>query len=156
TMHLLSRAGLTANAQSRTAKEFFKRLRPFQIDKKRKTCQKPDELKDSFDYPSGHTTWGWTWALILANLAPDRATPILARGRAYGESRVVCGVHNYSAIEAGRITASGTYAAELGRPEFQADLAAARAELSALRADPATPKPENCAAEAQLVALPIL
>jgi acid phosphatase (class A) len=31
--------------------------------------------------------------LILAELAPERATPILNRGRAYGESRVVCGVH---------------------------------------------------------------
>lgn len=152
---LISMAGSTANAQSHAAKDYFKRLRPFQIDKG-KTCQPPDELKGSYDYPSGHTTWGWTWALILANLAPDRATAILTRGRAYGESRVVCGVHNYSAIEAGRITASGTYAAELGQPEFQADLAAARAELAALRADPATPKPEKCDVEANLIALPIL
>jgi len=152
---LITMAGATANAQSQAAKDYFKRLRPFQIDQG-KTCQPPDQLKGSYDYPSGHTTWGWTWALILANLAPDRATAILTRGRAYGESRVVCGVHNYSAIEAGRITASGTYAAELGQPEFQADLAAARAELAALRADPATPKPEKCGAEASLTALPIL
>ncbi|MDB5677413.1 phosphatase PAP2 family protein [Sphingomonas bacterium] len=155
TMKLIARAGATANAQSKASKEFFKRLRPYQI-KMRKTCQAPSELKGSYDYPSGHTTWGWTWALILANLAPDRATPILTRGRAYGESRVVCGVHNYSAIEAGRVTASATYAAELGQPAFQADLAAARAELSALRADPTTPKPEKCDAEAALIALHIL
>lgn len=152
---LITMAGATANAQSKAAKDYFKRLRPFQIDEG-KTCQPPEELKGSYDYPSGHTTWGWTWALILANLVPDRATAILARGRAYGESRVVCGVHNYSAIEAGRITASGTYAAELGQPQFQADLAAARAELAALRADPTTPKPEKCDAEAALVAQPIL
>ncbi|MBS0479470.1 MAG: phosphatase PAP2 family protein, partial [Proteobacteria bacterium] len=152
---LITMAGATANAQSHAAKDYFKRLRPFQIDKG-KTCQPAEELKGSYDYPSGHTTWGWTWALILANLAQDRATAILARGRAYGESRVVCGVHNYSAIEAGRMTASGTYAAELGQPEFQTDLAAARAELTALRADPATPKPEKCDVEANLVATPIL
>ena len=152
---LITMAGSTANAQSRAAKDYFKRLRPFQIDKG-KTCQAPKELEGSYDYPSGHTTWGWTWALVLANLAPDRATEILSRGRAYGESRVVCGVHNYSAIEAGRVTASGTYAAELGQPDFEADLAAARAELAALRADPATPKPEKCDAEAKLVAQPIL
>lgn len=155
TMKLIALAGATANAQSRASKDFFKRLRPFQI-KNRNTCQAPEELKGSYDYPSGHTTWGWTWALILANLAPDRATPILTRGRVYGESRVVCGVHNYSAIEAGRVTASATYAAELGQPAFQADLAAARAELAALRADPATPKPEKCDAEAALIALHIL
>lgn len=155
TMRLIALAGSTANDQSRAAKEFYKRLRPYQIDRGR-TCQAPDELKDSYDYPSGHTTWGWTWALILAELAPDRASAILARGRAYGESRVVCGVHNYSAIEAGRVTASATFATEHGTPAFQADLAAAKAELDALRADPATAKPERCDAETELVALPIL
>jgi len=155
TLKLIARAGATANAQSHAAKDFFKRLRPFQIDKG-KTCQDPKELVGSFDYPSGHTTWGWTWGMLLADLAPDRATAILTRARAYGESRVVCGVHNYSAIEAGRVTASATIGAESGLPDFQADLAAARAELTALRADPATPRPEKCDAEANLVALPIL
>lgn len=155
TMKLIALAGSTANDQSRAAKEFYRRLRPFQIDRGR-TCQAPEELKGSYDYPSGHTTWGWTWALILAELAPDRASAILARGRAYGESRLVCGVHNYSALEAGRVTASATYSAEHGTPRFQADLAAAKAELDALRADPAMPKPDRCEAEADLVALPIL
>ena len=155
TMRLIATAGATSNEQSRAAKDFYKRLRPYQIDHGR-ICQPAEQLQGSYDYPSGHTTWGWTWALILADLAPDRATAILARGRAYGESRVVCGVHNYSAIEAGRVTASATYSAEHGVPAFQADLAAARAELDALRADPATPRPEHCDAEANLVALPIL
>lgn len=155
TLKLIAVAGATANAQSRASKEFFKRLRPFQIDKG-PTCQDPKELAGSYDYPSGHTTWGWTWALILADLAPDRATAILTRGRAYGESRVVCGVHNYSAIEAGRVTASATLAAERGQPQFQADLAAARTELAALRANSNTPKPDKCEAEANLIALPIL
>jgi len=155
TLKLIALAGATANAQSAAAKDYFKRLRPFQIDKG-PTCQDPKELAGSYDYPSGHTTWGWTWALILADLAPDRATAILTRGRAYGESRVVCGVHNYSAIEAGRVTASATFAAESGQPQFQADLAAARAELAALRANPNTPKPDKCEAEANLLALPIL
>jgi acid phosphatase (class A) len=155
TIALIGRAGATANTQSAASKDFFKRLRPYDIDKG-KTCQPPEQLQGSYDYPSGHTTWGWTWALLLADLAPDRATAILTRGRAYGESRVVCGVHNYSAVEAGRITASGTLAAERSVPAFQADLAAARAELDALRANPATLKPEQCDAEAALLAIPIL
>lgn len=155
TLKLIATAGLTANTQSSAAKSSFKRLRPYQIDKG-PTCQDPKELAGSFDYPSGHATWGWTWALLLADLAPDRATAILTRGRAYGESRVVCGVHNYSAIEAGRITAAATLAAERGQPQFQADLAAARAELAALRANPNAPKPDKCEAETNLLALPIL
>ena len=42
--------------------------------------------------------WGWTVGLIMAEVAPDRATEILARARAFGEGRLVCGVHTLSAL----------------------------------------------------------
>lgn len=155
TVRLIRKAGIDTQTQSGAAKDYFKRLRPFQIDQG-KTCQPPDELKGSFDYPSGHTTWSWTWGSLLAELVPDRANAIMARARAYGESRIVCGVHNASAVEAGRMTSASTLAAVHGQAAFQADLAAARAELAALRADPAMPKPANCPAEAALVAQPLL
>lgn len=155
TMAAIAKAGVDTGSQSGAAKNFFKRLRPYQIDEGA-TCQPPEELKGSYDYPSGHTTWGWTWALLLAELAPDRATPILARGRAYGESRLVCGAHNMSAVEAGRTTASATLAAAHAQPAFLDDLAKARTELTALRSDPARAKPQGCSAEAALVATPIL
>jgi acid phosphatase (class A) len=154
-MALIRKAGVDTGHQSGLAKDFFKRLRPYQIDEG-KTCQDPKELAGSYDYPSGHTTWGWTWAMLLSELAPDRATPIMARGRAFGESRIVCGVHNASAVDAGRTTASATLAAVQAQPEFMEDLAKARAELTALRSDPARAKPQGCAAEAALVAQPIL
>jgi hypothetical protein len=54
------------------------------------------------------------------------------------------------------MTSASTLAAVHAQAAFQADLALARAELTALRADPATSKPENCAAEAALVSQPIL
>lgn len=155
TVKLIRKTGIDTQSQSGAAKDYFKRLRPFQIDKGA-TCQAPEELKGSFDYPSGHTTWAWTWASLLSELVPDRATMIMARGRAYGESRIVCGVHNATAVEAGRMTSASTLAAVHAQAAFQADLALARAEMTALRADPATPKPENCAAEAALVSQPIL
>jgi len=155
TVAVIRKAAVDASSQSGAAKDYFKRLRPYQIDEGN-TCQAPEELKGSYDYPSGHTTWGWTWALLLAELAPDRATPIMARGRAYGESRLVCGVHNASAVEAGRITASATMAADHAQPAFLEDMAKARAELTALRSNPARETPQGCAAEAALVALPIL
>ena len=92
--------------------------------------------------------------MLLTKLAPDRATPILARGRAFGESRIVCGVHNASAVEAGRLSATVTLPAAEQTADFQRDLADARTELAALRADPATPRPDaaQCAREAGLVA----
>ena len=73
--------------------------------------QRSQALADSFSYPSGHATQGWAYALILASLVPEKATPILARGRAYGESRIVCGVHWLSDVAAGRLTGTAVFAA---------------------------------------------
>lgn len=153
TMALIRTAAVDTVHGTTTAKNYYKRHRPFAADPGA-TCQPKAEVLDSYDYPSGHTTLGWTWATLLAGLAPDRATAILARGRAFGESRVVCGVHNWSAVEAGRLSAGTTLAAMAGNARFEADRAAATAELAALRADPhaARPDAKTCAAEAALVA----
>jgi acid phosphatase (class A) len=151
TLRLVSRAGADTAGQTNIAKNVYRRPRPFHQDKGR-VCQPVAQLADSFDYPSGHTTWGWTWALILTELAPDRAGPILRRGRAYGDSRFVCGAHNESAVEGGMLSASATMALVRTKPAYQQDLAAAREEMTRLRADPATPKPQGCAAEEALIA----
>ncbi|RXD02355.1 phosphatase PAP2 family protein [Sphingomonas sp. UV9] len=153
TAMLIARASSDTARGTGIAKNFYKRQRPFLIDQGA-TCQPAAEVADSYDYPSGHTTAGWTWATLLAELAPDRATPILARGRAFGESRLVCGVHNASAVEAGRLSASATLTAERDVTAFKADLAAARVEMDALRRNPTTPKPAPalCSREAALIA----
>ena len=104
------------------------------------------------DYPSGHVTWGWTVGLILAELAPDRAEPILSRARAFGESRLVCGVHNLSAVEAGRTNGSIVVAALHGREDFRKDLEIARKEVAAARKAGPAPDTATCAAEAEIVA----
>jgi acid phosphatase (class A) len=66
-------------------------------------------------------------------LAPDVATSLLARARAFGESRIVCGVHNMSAVEAGWMTATTVFAVQHASAAFRADLDAAKTELSTLR-----------------------
>ena len=156
TASLLRRAMFDTGRQTEAAKRFYKRQRPFLIDRG-PICQPAAEVADSYDYPSGHTTAGWTMATLLAQIAPDRATALLARGRAYGESRIVCGVHNASAVEAGRLSASSTLTAIQGDPAFIADLAAARQEIAALRHDGGTAKPDAalCTGEAALVAQPL-
>ena len=88
---------------------------------------------------------------MLAELMPERATPILARGRAYGESRMICGAHNASAVDAGQRVAAATFAALHGSADFRADMDAARAELAALPAMDSA----QCGVEAGLVAQPI-
>lgn len=154
---VVRRAAIDTGSQSGHAKEVFQRERPYVIDQG-PTCQAPAELFDqrnnraSYDYPSGHSTWGWTWALVLASAAPDRAQKILERGRAYGDSRFVCGVHNESAVEAGIMSASATMVLVQTKPAYQADLAAARAELTALRQSGQAPAATECEAEARLIA----
>jgi acid phosphatase (class A) len=154
------RAAADTGAQVRRAKETYRRERPYVIDEG-PTCQSPAELLDarenraSYDYPSGHSTWGWTWALVLASAAPDRAQQVLERGRAYSESRFVCGAHNQSATDAGMMAASATMVLVQTKPAYLADLAAAREELETLR-EGASDKPANCDAEARLVAQQVL
>lgn len=146
TYRLLSTASVDTSRANNAAKDYWKRQRPFWIDHG-KTCEALDSLGKSFDYPSGHTTKGWTLGLILAELLPDRATPILERARAYGESRIVCGVHNMSAVESGRLGATISMEAVRVAPAFQADLAAARSELVQAKLSQAAPDAAQCAAD---------
>ncbi len=153
-MDVAQRATRDAGREMGIAKDHFQRKRPFWIDDGN-ICRPRAELGDTYDYPSGHTTAGWTWALVLAQVAPDRASQILARGRSIGESRVVCGVHNASAVEGGRYTADAVMALVSANAEFRADVEAARLELAKLRQTGAKPDPARCEQEAALVALPI-
>jgi len=152
---VISRAAIDTSNQINRAKELFARKRPFEIDPGA-VCQPTSNLFDkkaqrmTYDYPSGHATAGWTWATILAAVAPDRAKQILARGRAYGESRVVCGAHNASSIDASIKAATATMAVVANKPAYKTDLAAAKAELTALRASGTAP--QACDAEAALIA----
>lgn len=125
---LLLRMRPDVAAAVNAVKPVYARRRPFLIDQGA-VCQPRTELAGSFDYPSGHTSWGTAVALVLAELIPSRADAILARGKDYGDSRVVCGAHNVSAVAAGRVAAAAVVARLHGDTAFRADLEAARNEL---------------------------
>lgn len=114
-------------------KDLYKRPRPFLRDDGNICVARSDVLVKTYDYPSGHATFAWTVGLILAELAPDRAGPVLARARAFGESRAVCGVHSASAVSEARTAGSTLVAALHGDATFRADMDRARVELAALR-----------------------
>lgn len=124
---------LPALAQSsNAAKDTYARPRPFLEDASITRCGTPDQrTAESAAYPSGHAMAGWSWALLLAELSPSRAEAILTRGRDYGESRTVCGLHFPSDVEASRTLAAAVVAMLHGDAEFRAKLDAARAELHA-------------------------
>jgi acid phosphatase (class A) len=114
------------------AKNRYQRPRPFMVDSEVTTCITPDDdLRGNGSYPSGHSAFGWGWALILAELSPTHADAILQRGRDFGDSRVVCGVHYPSDVEAGRIIAAAAIARLHADPGFQREMEAARAEFEA-------------------------
>ncbi|MEA3278398.1 MAG: phosphatase PAP2 family protein [Pseudomonadota bacterium] len=135
-----------------SAKKVYQRERPFMTNGK-PVCTPEEEttLRKDGSYPSGHTAVGWGWALILSELAPDRAEAILARGRAFGESRNVCNVHWYSDVVAGRTVGSAAVARLHANEAFLAAREAARADIDRARRDGLTPQ-HDCAPEAAALA----
>src|ERR1700722_17300464 len=103
---LLTRANSDAYSGANVIKIRYQHKRPFQVAEG-SVCVSPSgkaALERSPDYPSGHTVLSWETGLVISQLAPDKAVDLLARARAFGQSRVVCGVHNVSAVEAGWMT----------------------------------------------------
>lgn len=144
---LLRRTLNDVNVSTGKAKKHYSRTRPFIVNKE-PICT-PDEvyfLENNGSYPSGHTAIGWAWALILSEIAPEQADEILARGLAFGESRVVCNVHWQSDVTAGRIIGAGVVARLHADPTFKSDMEAAKLELAAVRAKGLKPQ-RDCVAE---------
>lgn len=137
------------------SKNAYQRERPFMVNG-RPTCTPEEEgmLRQDGSYPSGHTAIGWGWALILAELAPDRAEALLARGRAFGDSRMVCNVHWYSDVVAGREVAAAAVAKLHTDEAFLAAMAAAGKEITRQRQAEAAPV-VDCLAEAEALAEPL-
>ncbi len=128
------------------------RTRPFVVYKESSCTPEWDgRMRKSGSYPSSHSTVGWTWALILAEIAPERSDTIFARGYAYGQSRVICGVHWQSDVTEGRTVAAALVARLHADPAFRAELEAAKAEIATARAKNLKPS-RDCKAEAAALA----
>lgn len=131
---MLQRVVSDASLSTYMAKRHYMRARPFMVNGK-ETCIPGGEqyLREDGSYPSGHTAIGWTWALILSEIFPEQSNFILARGREFGESRIVCNVHWYSDVVAGRLMGAATVARLHADPTFMADLKRAKKEVARLR-----------------------
>ncbi|MEP9359649.1 phosphatase PAP2 family protein [Sphingomonas sp. KR3-1] len=142
---LLGKSAVDIGLSTYKAKTHYQRTRPFMAHGNA-TCFPKDEaaLRSDGSYPSGHSAIGWGWALIFTEIAPHHADAILARGRDFGESRLVCNAHWESDVEAGRVVAAAAVARLHADPGFRADLLKAKAE--ALRAP--LPAEAACATEA--------
>jgi len=152
--HLLDKAGTGALVDP--VKRHYQAPRPY-LGTDAPICQeRTPELAANGDYPSGHAANGWLEGLILARLIPERASAILTRARQYGESRMVCGVHSRSAVEAGWMAGSAMFVTlEGASPAFRRDLKGAANELASIGRSAAKPDPARCAAEGAALAVPL-
>lgn len=138
TIRLLAHANSDLHTPVEAAKAHWRRDRPFVGAANPATCD-PRSLGNlgastggaiNYSYPSGHAAYGELWARILSAALPARAAEITAFGRAIGDNRIACRVHWPSDVAAGRRLADAVFDRLMTLPGFQADLAAAKAELA--------------------------
>lgn len=103
----LERVYETARICKDTAKANIMRIRPYvQFNEPTPVPEDEENLRPNSSYPSGHTTWGWAIALVLAEINPDNQDAILKRGYEYGDNRVIVGFHFQSDVDAARLITS--------------------------------------------------
>lgn len=147
---LLRRTMLDFGIGTGKAKKLYNRDRPFEVNKRPMcTPEAARMLEADGSYPSGHSAIGFGWGMVLAQLLPDRTTQLMARGRAFGESRRYCNVHWQSDVEEGRVIAAAVFARLQAEPAYLADLQAARDELAKVQRQPPS---RDCAAESAALA----
>ena len=123
-----------------TIKKATNRPRPYQQYTDLRPCL-PRE--DSASFPSGHSTWYRAASELLADLLPVRRQRLLQVGFHAGASRVMCGVHFPSDVQAGqRLGAAGAQQI-ISSPQWRAfrDNPQIQAELQRLREVPETTLP---------------
>jgi acid phosphatase (class A) len=127
TAAFFTRVAQLDKATVKTAKSFWRRPRPSVIssDVHPLSVEKPDD----WSYPSGHATFGYTAAALLAHMLPEKRVALFGRADIYAQHRVVMGVHYPSDVEAGRVAGAVIAAQLMDDPAWRVDFNAARDEL---------------------------
>jgi len=118
----------TTDPMRKEPKAFYQRERPFERFDDSMPSHEEDDLRGEGSYPSGHSLRGWTISLLLAQIAPERATEIFSRGWDYCNSRVIVGAHWQSDVDASRTAASIGFCALQGNDAFIAQMKKAQQE----------------------------
>ncbi|AIT09741.1 hypothetical protein LO80_07030 [Candidatus Francisella endociliophora] len=112
------------------AKDAYARERPYSFYDEAVCTGDPDP---HHSYPSAHSTRGMVVAYTIADLLPSEyRAQILARGMDYGDSRVICGAHWRSDIQAGRVMANAVYSALKANNSFNQEFNKVKQQIDAL------------------------
>lgn len=119
---------------TRSAKNHYMRPRPFMVfNEPSATPSDEPSLRKNGSFPSGHTAIGWATALVLSEINPARALEIMKRGYDFGQSRVICGAHYQSDVDAGRLVGAAAVSRLHADKAFARQLSKAKKEFSKLR-----------------------
>lgn len=119
---------------TRSAKNHYMRRRPFMVfNEQSATPADEPGLRKNGSYPSGHTAIGWATALVLSEINPAAQDSIMKRGYDFGQSRVICGAHFQSDVDAGRLVGASVVARLHADKNFQRKLAKAKKEMKRLQ-----------------------
>jgi acid phosphatase (class A) len=127
TARFFTRVGHDESVYADVPKDYWKRLRPATLDPSIQPCA-PTK---GFSYPSGHATRGYLFGVVLAAAVPEKRDAILDRAADYAQSRVICGAHFPSDVEAGRLIGTSLAAVMLAQPAFRQALQVVQVELHA-------------------------
>lgn len=128
------------------------RARPIVVDPALQPCQRLNAaMRDSPSWPAAGAVTGAAYGELFAALAPDRAEAARRRGAEIGFSRAVCRMNWTSDVEDGLAIGRAVYAQAAHDPAFAVDLARARIEVTAARAEGLTNP--ACAAERRALAV---
>jgi acid phosphatase (class A) len=112
-----------------SAKSTWNRPRPFVADPVRFAGHQ--ETDSNGCYPSGHAMQSTVFAILLAEMFPDRREAIFKKGRTISWTRVEVGVHTPLDIYAGRVLGQSLAGQFLSNPVFRRDMAESNAEAGA-------------------------
>jgi acid phosphatase (class A) len=140
TARLLDEVVNDTNIAASAAKAFFRRRFPVAFDPSMYSDPKwvicdPADAKPANrplrSYPSGHATMGYSLAIVLAVLIPEKSQAIQARAADYAYSRLVCADHYQSDVEASHALGSAVGTMLLNSAALKPDIDAAKVELRA-------------------------
>lgn len=101
-------------------KKRFRRQRPYKAYPDRaRPCVKES---GTYAYPSGHSSFAWTFAYVLADIAPEHKAGFFAKADEIAQDRVIGGVHYPTDIAAGKVFGELYHAELLKSPEYLKDV----------------------------------